>query len=143
MPAKKRITAPTAPTAPEQPNTPAPTDDAIINRIRMGNGIPNHLVRILIKTAHRKKQLEIHIGINGNQNEIDANMHPSNPMYCYNGRDIKKLKYLIVNNKTVLSCSATLCYGDGGMSIETEDDIKQSIEILTDDYREPKLILFF
>ena len=140
MPAKKRTRAPAAP---EKPNTPSLTEDAIINRIRFENGLPLALVRKLIKTAHKMKALEIHIGINGSENQVESPLHPSNPRYFYNGRDINKLEHFILNSKSVLNCSATLSYGDGGMSLEDEADVENAIQILTDNYREPELILYF
>ena len=145
MPAKKRTsTQQTAlSSAPVKQPKPLSTEETVINSIRFENGIPTALVRKLMKTAHNMHALDIHIGVNGSENEVESVLHPSNPRYFYNGRDIKKLEHFVFDSKSVLNCSATLSYGDGGTSLEDADDIENAIQILSENYRDASLILYF
>ena len=77
------------------------------------------------------------------EDEHESSHHPLSPQYKYCGEDVRKLKPLLITDHTMLECTATLSYGDGGMSIDTNDDIQSAIDILTDNYREPMLILYF
>ena len=133
--------------------TRATIENRIINRIRIigdddeavSSGITLTVGRKLIKAALKNNQLSINIGTNpyDSEEERESSHHPLSPQYKYCGNDIRKLEPLLITDHTMLECTATLSYGDGGMSIETNDDVQSAIDILTDNYREPQLILYF
>ena len=134
--------------------TRATIESRIINRIRiMGDddealnaiGITLTAGRKLIKAALKNNQLSINIGTNpyDSEDEHESSHHPLSPQYKYCGKDVRKLEPLLITDNTMLECTATLSYGDGGMSIETNDDVQSTIDILTENYREPMLILYF
>ena len=134
--------------------TRATIENRIINRIRIigdddeavSSGITLTVGRKLIKAALKNNQLSINIGTNpydSEEEEKESSHHPLSPQYKYCGKDIRKLEPLLITDHTMLECTATLSYGDGGMSIDTNDDIQSAIDILTENYREPELILYF
>jgi hypothetical protein len=129
-------------------------ENRIINRIRIigddeeasgTSGITLTMGRKLIKAALKNNQLSINIGSNpyDSEDEHESSHHPLSPQYKYCGKDVRKLEPLLITDHTMLECTATLSYGDGGMSIETNDDVQSAIDILTDNYREPEFILYF
>jgi hypothetical protein len=127
-------------------------ENRIINRIRImgddeetSSGITLTVGRKLIKAALKNNQLSINIGTNpyDSEEERESSHHPLSPQYKYCGNDIRKLEPLLITDHTMLECTATLSYGDGGMSVDTNDDVQSAIDILTDNYREPMLILYF
>ena len=129
-------------------------ENRIINRLRITgddeetsgtSGITLTMGRKLIKAALKNNQLSINIGTNpyDSEDEHESSHHPLSPQYKYCGKDIRKLEPLLITDHTMLECTATLSYGDGGMSIDTNDDIQSAIDILTENYREPELILYF
>jgi hypothetical protein len=50
---------------------------------------------------------------------------------------------MLINDQTILECTATLSYGDGGMSIENNDDAETALDIIAQNHREPELTLYF
>ena len=129
-------------------------ENRIINRIRImgddeetlnASSITLTTGRKLIKAALKNNQLSINIGTNpyDNEDEHESSHHPLSPQYKYCGKDIRKPEPLLITDHTMLECTATLSYGDGGMSNDTNDDIQSAIDILTENYREPMLILYF
>ena len=137
--------------------TRATIENRIINRIRIigdddetsgtvgASGITLTVGRKLIKAALKNNQLSINVGTNpyDSEEERESSHHPLSPQYKYCGMDIRKLEPLLITDHTMLECTATLSYGDGGMSVETNDDVQSAIDILSDNYREPQLILYF
>ena len=93
--------------SPKQPK-PMPLEGVIINRIRMSDSISLPAMSRLIKAAQKTKRLKIHIGIDGGVEEKENEEHPTAPTYYYNGSDVTKLEPLLVNENTILKCSATL-----------------------------------
>ena len=77
------------------------------------------------------------------ENIKESGHHPLSPQYFYYGADIRKLEPMLINDRTMLECAATLSYGDGGMSIENNDDAESALDIIAQNHREPELILFF
>ncbi len=116
-------------------------DDEALN----ASGITLTAGRKLIKAALKNNQLSINIGLNpyDSEEERESSHHPMSPQYKYCGKDVRKLEPLLITDHTMLECTATLSYGDGGMSIDTCDDVRSAIDILTENYREPMLILYF
>ena len=134
--------------------TRATIENRIINRIRIigddeetsgTSGITLTVGRKLIKAALKNNQLSINVGTNpyDSEDEHESSHHPLSPQYKYCGTDIRKLEPLLITDHTMLECTATLSYGDGGMSVETKDDVQSALDILNDNYREPQLILYF
>ena len=133
--------------------TRATIESRIINRLRIigdddeavSSGITLTAGRKLIKAALKNNQLSINVGTNpyDSEEERESSHHPLSPQYKYCGMDIRKLEPLLITDHTMLECTATLSYGDGGMSVETNDDVQGAIDILIDNYREPQLILYF
>ena len=127
-------------------------DEEALNAIGKGDalasgtsGITLTTGRKLIKAALKNNQLSINIGSNpyDSEDEHESSHHPLSPQYKYCGKDVRKLEPLLITDHTMLKCTATLSYGDGGMSIDTNDDIQSAIDILTENYREPMLVLYF
>ena len=120
-------------------------ESRIINRLRIMDNITLTMTRKLIRTALKNNQLSINVGTNpyDSEEERESSHHPMSPQYKYCGKDIRKLEPLLITDHTMLECTATLSYGDGGMSIDTNDDVQSAIDILTENYREPELILYF
>ena len=117
----------------------------ITNRIRIMDNVTLTIGRKLTKTALKNDQLAINIGINpySSEEECESSHHPLSPQYRYSGKDIRKLEQLLINDHNMIECTATLSYGDGGMSVDTDDDAESAIDILRNNYREPELILYF
>jgi hypothetical protein len=53
------------------------------------------------------------------------------------------LEPLLLSDHTILVCTATLSYGDGGVTVEDNDDAESALDIIMENYREPELILYF
>ena len=125
--------------------TRAALETRIVNHIRILDSVTLTVGRRLIKTAIKSNRLAINIGVNPYDSEEDheSSHHPLSPQYRYNGKDIRKLEPLLVNDHTMLECTATLCYGDGGMSVENNDDAESALDIINENYREPVLVLYF
>ena len=124
------------------------TETRVINRIRVmgddsASGPTVAVGRKLIRTALKGNMLSINVGSNpfDSEDEHESKHQPSSPQYKYCGKDIRKLSILLTDK--MLECTATLSYGDGGMSTETDEDCESAVNILLDNYREPSLILFF
>ncbi len=75
-------------------------------------------------------------------NVKESGDHPVSPKCYYHGADIRKLEPMLINDRIILVCTATLSYGDGGKSVETDDDAETALNILIDKYRDPELILY-
>jgi hypothetical protein len=123
-------------------------EEYIAKHITLEPPVTRTVARKLIETAIDNGMIKFQIGMEPNtgdeEDEItETRDHPLSPKYYYYGSDIKKLSPRLLNQKTILKASATISYGDGGMSIESDEDAYQSIEILKDNYREPVLILYF
>ena len=118
------------------------TENDIVNHIRIGQDVTLTPVRKLIKAALRNKCLELVIGIPpGSPRGEDEN--PLAPTYFYEGPDVMKLEPLLTSRNKLLNCSATLCYGDGGNSVETDEEAAHAYKVIEDNYREPSLCLYF
>ena len=118
------------------------TINDVVNSVRIGTLVSIGLVRKMIKAAIRNKSLSIVIGIppGSPRGEDECSR---NPTYFYEGGDIMKLEPLLVTPDTTLECSACICYGDGGVGIESDEQAAHAIQVILGKHREPMLCLYF
>ena len=119
----------------------------IINHVRILDSVTLTLGRKLIKAALKANMLTIHIGLDpfgdSHTDARETSEHPLSPNYRYIGHDIRKLEPLLITDHTILECTATLSYGDGGMSVDSDDDVESAMDVILENYREPELHLYF
>ena len=119
----------------------------IINHVRILDSVTLTLGRKLIKAALKANMLTIHIGLDpfgdSHTDARETSEHPLSPNYRYSGHDIRKLEPLLITDHTILECTATLSYGDGGMSVDSDDDVESAMDVILANYREPELHLYF
>jgi hypothetical protein len=114
----------------------------ILAQIRVSKFIDAKQTRKLIMSAFRNKCLYLCIGIPpGSPRGEDEDT--KSPDYFYEGDDLMELEYMLETPNTILECSATLIYGDGGISVETDEHAAHAYKIIEDKYREPTLYLHF
>ena len=150
MPARNKVTLSIAETT-LSAYRPAPptTEQHITNRIRISNNVSLNVGRKLLKAALKANKLSLHIGVEPETSDTEQaeaesdEQNPFSPNYYYYGRDINKLKQLLVSNHIMLNCSATVSYGDGGYDISNDEEAEYALSLIKDDYREPELILYF
>ena len=116
------------------------TEKDIVNHIRISPNVTLSCTRKLINAALRAKCLDITIGLPPPKAYTQT---AANPNYFYEGSDILQLEPMLANNHTMLECTATLCWGDGGQAIEEDSDVEHAMQVIRDNYREPCLSLFF
>ena len=170
MPARKssiKVTSETAPltcngapvylTPAKKPAKQQSPEDYIINHIKIEPSVTLTWTRKLIKAAVKHKKLSIQIGMDPtperyyNEEEpsgpaepiTESSHHPLSPRYYYCGADLRKLEPRLLDNLTMLQCTATLSYGEGGMSVDDNDDAESALDIIKENYREPELTLYF
>jgi len=116
------------------------TEKDIVNHIRISPNVTLSYTRKLINAALRAKCLDITIGLPPQKTYAQT---AANPNYYYEGSDIMQLEPMLADKRTMLECTATLCWGDGRQSIEEDSDVENAIQVIQDNYREPSLSLFF
>jgi hypothetical protein len=137
----------------------AALETRIINHIRILDNVTLTVGRKLITAALKANKLKIQIGLEtcrrcgsfevqcecGGErvHPSDYGDHPRTPNDFYEGDDIRKLEPLLQSDHTILECTATLSYGDGGVTVEDNDDAESALDIIMENYREPELILYF
>ena len=118
------------------------TENEIVNRIRIADEVTLTSARKLLKAAIRKKCISVVVGVPpGSPRGEDE--HPLSPNFFYDGPDVNMLEHLLIAPHTMLNCSATICYGDGGQEIESDEDAEEALKIILENYREPQLCLYF
>ncbi len=127
--------------------TRATLENRIINHIRILDSVTLALGRKLIEAALKANKLTMQIGLEPHCRSDSADIketadHPLSPNYRYSGHDVRKLEPMLMNDHAMLDCTATLSYGDGGVSVET-DDVERALDIISENYREPELVLYF
>ena len=123
-------------------SVPKVTEKDIIEQIRIGKFTDAKQTRKLIMTAFRNKSLYLCIGIPpGSPRGHDEPI--TSPDYFYEGDDLLQLEHLLLTPDTILDGSATLVYGDGGNSIESNEEAAHACNVIQEKYREPILYLHF
>ena len=122
----------------------------VINHLRILDDVTLTVARKLIRAAMKANVLTIQIGMEPcckcrcpYENVKESGHHPLSPQYFYYGADIRKLEPMLINDQTILECTATLSYGDGGVSVENNDDAENALDIIAQNHREPELTLYF
>ena len=116
------------------------TEKYIVNHIRISPNITLSYTRKLINAALRAKCLDITIGLPPQKPYTQT---AANPNYYYEGSDIAQLEPMLADKHTVLECTATLCWGDGGQAIEEDSDVEHAMRVIQDNYRDSCLSVFF
>ncbi len=121
----------------------------VINHLRIIDDLILTVARKLARAAMNANVLKIKIGMEPcckcgcpYENVNESGHHPSSPQYFYYGADIRKLEPMLINERIILERTATLSYGEGGMSVENNDDAENAMDIITQNHREPELTLF-
>jgi len=123
---------------------PKLTREDIIKRIRIGKFIDAKQTHKLITAAIRNDVLKVAIGIPpGSPRGENPCKDTLNPDYWYEGDDLMELEEFVLKPDTILECSATLAYGDGGSSIESIEEVAHAYKVIQEKYREPTLFLHF
>ena len=116
------------------------TAQDIVNHIRICPNVTLSRTRKLINAALQAKCLDVTIGLPPPKASVQT---AANPTYYYEGNNIMELEPMLVNKRTMLECTATLCWGDGGQAIDDDGDVEHEIQVIQDNYREPSLSIFF
>ncbi len=125
----------------------ATLETRIINHVRILDSVTTTAGRELIKAALKANKHTIHIGLDpygGSDRDVgETSDHPMSPNYRYSGHDIRKLEPLLITDRTILECTATLSYGDGGISVDSDDDVESALDVIIENYRESELHHYF
>ena len=101
-------------------------------------------IQIGMESCRRCGSFEVYCDCGGEKVPAsDYDSHSRTPNDYYAGDDIRKLEPLLLSDHTILECTATLCYGDGGVCVENNDDAESALNIINENYREPEIILYF